>query len=110
MIVALEGVVVMLGISLMTAGLTLFIQKCFEPEMIFRKWFLLLTWYWIKWWRKKDKWKRPILKPLGLCVYCQMPYISAVVYFLFISYNIPMLFLFIGMCYIWLEIIKKIIK
>ena len=103
-------VVAMFTFSLLTAGLSLFIRKCFQKDMIFRRWYLLLTYFWIKWWRKNDRWKRKFLKPLGLCVYCMTPWVSTPFYFLFLSHNIILFFLIIGKTYMWVEIHLKIFK
>jgi len=101
---------IIIFISLLTAGFVLFIQKCFQKDMIFRRWYLLLVYLWMKWWRKKDRWKRKFLKPLGLCVYCMSPWVCTPFYFIFVSNNIFLLLLFIGMNYIWLELLLKILK
>ena len=58
-------------------------------------------------WRKKDRWKRTMLKPLGLCIYCMLPYISLPFFLIFIT-NIYFYPLFIGMSYIWLKLINKL--
>ena len=60
----------MIYCGIISAFFSLFIAKCFEPNMIFRRYYLLLNYVWVKNWRKKDRWKRFILKPIGLCVYC----------------------------------------
>jgi len=98
------------AISFMTAGLSLFIKKCFESGMIFRRWYLYLTYWWIKWHKKKDRRKRPILKVLGLCIYCFSTWVAIFFCSVFISINPLIIFLFIGVNYIWLEILMKIIK
>jgi len=90
-------------------ALSLFIQKCFEPDMIFRRWFLLLTYIWMKNWRKKDRWKRFLLGPLGLCPYCNSTWLSIIFFFLFINTNIYLLPLYLGLNYIILEIMLKIL-
>jgi hypothetical protein len=103
----MENVGVVFIISLMTVGLISFIQKCFQENMIFRRYYLMLVYYWIKWRRKKDRWKRKFLKPLGLCIYCQIPWISIPIYFYFYK-NIILFFLFIGLNYIIIEILFKL--
>jgi hypothetical protein len=60
----------MIYCGIISALFSLFLVKCFEPNMIFRRYYLLLNYVWIRNWRKKDRWKRFILKPFGLCVYC----------------------------------------
>jgi len=110
MIVAMEVVVAVFIFSLLTAGLSLFIQKCFLPDMILRRYYLFLIYHWIKWHKKKDRWKRPFLKVFGMCVYCYGTWLSMPFFFLFVSSNIFLLPLFIGMNYIWIELIMKILK
>jgi hypothetical protein len=106
----MEVVVAVFIFSLLTAGLSLFILKCMEEGMIFRRWYLFLTYHWIKWWRKKDRWKRKFLKVSGLCVYCYSTWVAIPFFFYFVSLNIPLLFLFIGLNYLWIEILLKITK
>lgn len=105
--IVVMDVVAMLFFSLLTAGLTLFIRKCFQKDMIFRRWYLLLIYFWIKWWRKKDRWKRKFLKPLGLCCYCFNTWLCIPVFFIFVSHNPILLFLFFGISYLWLEMFIK---
>jgi hypothetical protein len=47
--------------SLAIVGFGLFIQECMKPNMILRRYYLWLTYHWIKNWRKKDRWKRWLL-------------------------------------------------
>jgi hypothetical protein len=53
-----------------SAAVSLMLQEWLKPGMILGRWYLLLVLFWIRWRRKKDRWKRVILKPLGLCSYC----------------------------------------
>jgi hypothetical protein len=78
--------------------------------MILKRYYLWLVYHWIKWWRKKDRWKRYILEPMGMCVYCNSTWICIPFFFIFVSHNILLLPLFIGMNYIWIEILKKYIN
>ena len=107
-IVAMEKVV-MLGLHcLMTALLTMCIWKFMARGMIFRRYYLLLIYYWIKWHRKKDRWKRKWLKPIGLCYYCYGTWVNIVSFILFIGIkNIDMIFFSIAINYIFIEIIQK---
>lgn len=90
-------------------ALSLFLKKCFEPGMLFRKFHLYMTYWWIKTWRKKDRWKRYFIKPF-LCIYCYNTWISIISYLLFLSTNLLFLPLFIGLTYILLELLMKYIK
>lgn len=58
----------LLGVASALFSLTL--QKWLEPGMILGKYGILLNLLWIKWRKKPNRWKRHILKPLGLCIYC----------------------------------------
>jgi len=82
------------------AGLGLFFQKCMEPNMIFRRYYLWLMLIWIRNYRKKNRWKRWLLKPLGLCIYCNTTWI-AILYYLYKFKLNPELLLFIGLVYVW---------
>jgi len=108
MIVVVVGVVMLLY-SLGIASLGLFIFKCFEKDMIFRRYYLWLVYHWIKNWRHKDRWKRKFFKVVGLCVYCYTTWISIIFYLISFDFNIE-IFLFIGYTYIWLEILLKLLK
>lgn len=98
---------------LMTGALSMFLQECYKPNMILRKYFIWLMYHWRKKPRKRvkiiylrinvgdyrayskeirkikrrhnlKKLKYSLLKPLGLCVYCQNAWITIILY--------PMLF------------------
>lgn len=87
-------------------ALSLFIQKTYESGMIFRRVYLYFVYHYMKNWRKKDRYKRWFYKPF-LCCYCYNTWISIFFYFMFISHNILLLPLFIGLTYIILEILIK---
>ena len=55
----------------------------FSPESMYK--LIETTYYWIKNWRKKDRWKRQILKPLGLCCYCLNTWLSILLWFFFFN-------------------------
>jgi len=86
---------------------SLFLEKCFAPNMIFRRFRLYMLYWWIKTWRKKDRLKRYLIKPF-LCVYCYNTWISIFFYFIFVSTNILFLPIFLGLSYIVLELLLKI--
>jgi len=94
-------------ISLMTASLSLFFQKCMEQGMIFYRYFLWLTYWWIKWHRKKDWWKRKFLLALGLCVYCHGTWVAILFFTVKFGLNLD-LFLFLGLNFIYIKILKKV--
>jgi len=102
-----KEVVMFLINSLMIAGLGKLFQECMEENMIFRRYFLLLTYLWIKNWRKKDRWKRKLLSPLGLCVYCHSVWLGIIYYLYRFGFNVEIV-LFLGMIYIWLILLNKI--
>jgi amino acid transporter len=98
--------VVLLLICLMTASLGLFLEECMNPNMILRRYYLWLTYHWIKNWRKKDRWRRWLLKPLGLCVYCFSSWIT--IFFYLYNFDLDLnIFFALGMNYLWLKIIKN---
>ena len=90
-------------------ALSLFIKKCMESGMIFHRYYLYLVLLWIRNRKKKNRYKRNILKPLGLCVYCYNTWLSIFFYLLFLS-NVLMLPIFIGLTYIILEVFLKVIS
>lgn len=104
-ILAVKEEVALLLLSLMTASLSLFFQECMEPGMIFRRYYLFLVYHWIKNWRKVDRWKRHLLKPFGLCVYCNGTFVAMQFFIYFFGPRIE-LFLFLGLNYLWIKILK----
>lgn len=92
---------------LMIAGLGQFFQLCMHPNMIFRRYYLWLTLLWIRNRRKKDRWKRWLLKPLGLCVYCNTTWIAIFYYVYAFGIN-PEILLFIGLVFVWLKVLERI--
>lgn len=94
--------------SLMVASLGLFFQECLEPGMIFRRYYLWLTYHWIHNRHRKKRWKRWLLKPLGMCVYCHTTWL-AIFYYLFKFGPEVELLLFLGLVYVWLKLLKKFI-
>lgn len=112
-------IIVLLGCP----AFSLFIQKCFEPHMIFRRYFLLLNYLHIKWNRRgKDtrKWYKKLghklLSLFGLCVYCQNFWVTALVYVPMIilldwvGVGLLLLIPVMGLSYVILEWYIKILK
>lgn len=87
-------------------ALTAFIQECFQANMIFRRYYLWLTYQWIHNWRKDDRHKRWFLKPLGLCCYCQNTWLTIIFYLLIFGIN-WWLILSLGGTYVILKIYNK---
>jgi len=79
-----KEVVQLLLFCLTVGGFAMFLQKCYESQMILRRYYLFLNYHYIKNWQRDNRYKREILKPLGLCVYCQSTWIALITY--------PMLF------------------
>ena len=98
--------VVILMYSLMIAALGLFFQECMGTGMILRRYYLWLTYHWIKNWRKKDRWRRCPLSFLGLCIYCNATWIAIFFYLHKFGPDLE-IFLFLGMSYLWIKIIEK---
>ena len=90
-------------------SLSLFIHKCYEPDMIFRRIYLYMIDVWMKNWRRKDRWRRKIIKPF-LCVYCFNVWLTIFSFFIFMKISILFLPLLIGLTYILLEFLMKITK
>jgi hypothetical protein len=111
---SLYNLLSLLLLGLMVASLELLYQYTIQPGEIFGRYGLWLNYRWLKSWRRKDRWKRYLLKPF-ICQYCNSVYLSAIVYFgviegLFTGYleKIIGLFLFMGVVYIWVKILDKI--
>jgi len=66
----------------MVGSLSMFLQEAYKG--ILKRYYLWLNYHWIKNWQKQHRRKRAILKPLGLCIYCQCAWINIITY--------PMLF------------------
>lgn len=87
-VVVNEVVVYVISLSLMMAALALFLQECYQENMILRRYYVWLNYLHIKnrrlkqWQRKKEKkdakryFIRNIIKPMGLCVYCQSTWLT----------------------------------
>ena len=84
--------------------LSMFLQNCYEPTGIFRRYYVLLVYLWIKWRRKKQRKYRPILSPLGLCPQCQNFWINTILYPIFFGLT-PEYILSVGGTYIVVELI-----
>lgn len=100
------NILIIFGIFAIPA-LSLFIKKTYEPDMIFRRFYLLMIWHWIKTWRKKDRYKRYLIKPF-ICIYCYNTWLT-IIFFSIIGTNFFYLPLFIGLTYLNLEIFNKLI-
>lgn len=98
---------VLILITLLTASLSHFFQKCQEEDMIFYKYSLLL-----------DRLPDYLAAPLGACVYCNGTWvyiITYLIYGIFISPTELIIlaffgFLGLGLNYVWIEILNKVIK
>ena len=77
-----EDVVLLILYSLMAMSLSVFLQECFQKGMILRRYYVYLNYLFINnrrlKWQKRKKVRnakrcfiRNIVKPMGLCVYCQ---------------------------------------
>ena len=60
----------------------------------------------MKSWRRKDRWKRYIVKPLGLCHYCYGTWIAIFTYISFVGLDIA-IFIIFGVNYIATKIIDS---
>ncbi len=92
---------------LFCASIAHFLQMCYESEMLLRRYYLYLVYLWIRNRSKKRRKFRGILKPLGLCIYCQAFWVNVILYPLF--FPIDQFFLLsIGGVYLCIELIFKI--
>lgn len=129
-IVAVKEVVVyVISLSLMMAGLALFLQECYQKDMILRRYYVWLNYLYIKnrrsnKWQKRKKAKnakrwflRNLTKPMGLCVYCNASWLT--IGFVLWGYwlNIApqtnlfyILILCIGMTYLFVVWLKKLLS
>ena len=100
--IAAEARAVRLELYCLTiAGLASFLQECYKKPMILEKYknFLVRSW---------ETKPRKILKPLGLCIYCQLFWINTIAYpFYFGGYNLNYI-LTIGGTFAAVELIKLI--
>ena len=130
-IVAVKEVVVyVISLSLMMAGLALFLQECYQKGMILRRYYVWLNYLHIKN-RRTNKWQkrkkarnakrwflRNLTSPAGLCVFCQGTWLT--IGFVMWGYywlNIApqtnlfyVLVLCIGMTYLFIVGLKKLLS
>lgn len=109
----IELLILLFIMPIATVGISLLYQKCMEEEMIFEKWFNILSDYYEN---HKGSWKSKLVLPLGICIYCYSTWIgivsSIVLYNIF---NITIIqaplvvLLYIGVQYIYLELIIRLI-
>ena len=127
-IVAVKEVVVyVISLSLMMAGLALFLQECFQKDMILRRYYVWLNYLHIKnrrinKWQKRKKAKnakrwflRNLTSPAGLCVFCNSTWLT--IGFVLWGYWLDIipqtnlfyiLILCIGMTYLFVVGLKKL--
>jgi len=107
-ILKMENVIYFLFLGFLVPSLSMFILKCFDSGMIFRRYYVLLNYLWIKSRREPLRKFRFLLKPMGLCVYCYNAWLSILVGLLF---GVGLLYmpLFVGFTYVVLEVYKKML-
>jgi hypothetical protein len=98
-----------LCLSLCTASLGVFFQECLEPGMIFGKYGIWLQAMHRRNWRRKDRWVRYWLKPLGNCVFCNSTWINIGFFLLLMTENAVLLPLSIGLNYLFVKMMAKYI-
>jgi len=99
----------LIGLSLFTAGFALFLQMCYLPGHVFHRWYLLLQTVYIRSWGRKDRWKRHLTKPLGLCPYCQTVWFHSFFFVVLTDAGLWWWMLSVGVNYLWLELLLKIV-
>jgi hypothetical protein len=75
--VEIKEVAQLLLYCLMVGSFASFLQEAYKG--ILKRYHLWLVYHWIKNWKKKDRYKRQVLKPLGLCQYCQGTWIHILI-------------------------------
>ena len=96
-----------LMLSVLVPSLSLFVRKCFEPGMIFRRYFVLLNYFWIRWRKLPMRKYRGLLKPAGLCIYCYNTWLTIITGVL-AGLSPLSLLLTLGSSYIVLELFQKL--
>lgn len=113
---SVEDVVLLILLSLTAMSVSVLLQECYQPDMIFRRYYVWLNYLHIKnrrikQWQKtkerkkaenaKRKFVRNITKPMGLCIYCQNVWLSGFV-LAFLTNDLISLILGIGMSNLFL--------
>lgn len=91
-------------VAIFSISLTKFLEMTFQSGMIFRRYYLFLNLMWIRL-RKKRK-LRMLLKPIGLCSYCYSVWIYFILYLIWNSLDIFIIF-GLGINYTILNFINK---
>jgi len=86
-------------------GLAIFLQEAYKG--ILKRYYLFLVYHWIRNWRKQHRGKRQILKPLGLCVYCQGTWLTIITYPIIFKCDLWYL-LSIGGVYVTIKILNTL--
>lgn len=63
-----------------SAGVSVMLSRGMQSGMLLHRYALLLEHYSIKWRKRKDRAKRAVLKPLGLCICCYSVWVNLAVY------------------------------
>ena len=88
--------------SFLVSGLSEFLQKCYQPGMIFRSYYVLMA---VTYHKTKYKWLKSLTKPLATCIYCQNAWLTIILYPF--PYD-QWLILSLGGSYLGIEIINKL--
>ena len=103
-----EILILLFILPIATVGLSLLYEKCMESGMIFRRWYLFLMYIHITNWRKKDRWKRVMIKPL-YCLVCSNTWLGIIFSLIYFN-DITATILYVGIQYIYLELIIRLIN
>ena len=98
-----------------TASLEMFYQYTKDPGEIFGRWGLWLTYLWMKNWRRKDRWRRNLIKVM-ICQHCNGTWLYIITFLITAIFIFPMNliilplfgFLGIGLNYVFIEMISKL--
>jgi hypothetical protein len=106
-VAALSFFPVLMVISLMAAGFLWFLQFCFTNTPGFTQYYRALQRIYNN--PARPVWLREVMKPLGLCIYCQSAYFAAGVYLYLFGFELVNMLLFIGATYFFIELAARII-
>lgn len=104
-----QDLLTMMLLALCTAALGVFFQECLEPGMIFHQYGKWLHATYRLNWRRKDRWRRHLVQPLGNCVFCNSSWIYIIAHLLVIGWqNAAFILLGLGLNYVWVKIFNKL--
>ncbi len=96
-------------LALCTGALGVFFQECLEPGMIFGRYGKWLHATYRLSWRRKDRWRRLLVQPLGNCVFCNTSWIYIIAHFIGLGWGkAAFVLLGLGLNYVFVKIFNKL--